>query len=240
MPRRGRLTLPGVPLHLIQQGNNRQAIFFEEADYRHFFELLHGGARRTDAQVHAFVLMTNHFHLLVTTATPDGAGKLMKLVGQSYVQFVNRKYGRTGSLWEARFRSCLVQEESNLHACQRYIELNPVRAQMVLHPAAYPWSSYRANALGEVDELIEPHMVYEGLGLSLKERCTAYQELFSADLDPELVSRIRCATNGNFALGNEAFAKEISATLGRRADRGKPGPPRKPTEPGNQPKPPIG
>lgn len=227
MPRRSRLTLSDVPLHVIQRGNNRQALFFEAADYRFFLDLLVESARKNEVRIHAYVLMTNHLHLLLSAHHPDAPGKTMKLVGQRYVQFVNRKYRRTGSLWEGRFRSCPVQEELYLLACQRYIELNPVRARMVTSPEAYPWSSYRANALGE-EGLVENHPVYLDLGASPEARQAAYRELFSRELDPEMVNRLREATNGNFALGNKFFAGQISTVLGRRAERGTPGRPRKP------------
>lgn len=149
MPRRARLLLPGVPLHIIQRGNNRQACFFGDDDYGFYLDWLTEHARKTGCKVHAYVLMTNHVHLLLSSSKPEGAGALMKALGQRYVQYVNRTYHRSGTLWEGRFRSCLVQEEAYLLACQCYIELNPVRAGMVRRPGDYRWSSYRANGLGE-------------------------------------------------------------------------------------------
>lgn len=137
MPRRPRLALPNVPLHIIQRGNNRQACFYAEEDYRIYLDWLREYADKTDCHVHAYVLMTNHVHLLISAARPDSPGGLMKALGQRYVQYVNRAYRRSGTLWEGRFRSCLAQEDRYLLACQRYIELNPVRANMVEHPAEY-------------------------------------------------------------------------------------------------------
>lgn len=154
----------------------------------------------------------------------------MKALGQRYVQYVNRTYRRSGTLWEGRFRSCPIQEEAYLLACQRYIELNPVRADMVAHPAEYRWSSYRANAQGEADALLQPHPLYVALGLGAHERLAAYRELFRFQLDPGLVDDIRRATNGNFALGNERFSAEVSAMLGRRVVPGMSGRPRKATK----------
>ena len=175
---------------------------------------------------HAYVLMTNHVHLLVSSGEADGVGAMMKSLGQRYVQYVNRSYRRSGSLWEGRYRSCLTQEEDYLLACQRYIELNPVRAGMVVHPAEYRWSSYRANAQGEESPLIVPHSLYLALGANPEGRQAAYRELFRYHLEPGLVDAIRRATNGNFALGNERFGEQIASALGRRAQPGRSGRPK--------------
>lgn len=155
----------------------------------------------------------------------------MKALGQRYVQYVNRTYRRSGTLWEGRFRSCLTQEETYLLACQRYIELNPVRADMVAHPAEYRWSSYRANAQGEADALLKAHLLYDALGADAPSRQEAYRELFRYELEPGLVDEIRRATNGNYALGNDGFAAQVTAALGRRATPGKSGRPRRMQEP---------
>jgi putative transposase len=227
MPRRARLTLPGVPLHLIQRGNNRQACFFTDEDYRFYLDWLAEHADKNGCRVHAYVLMTNHVHLLISADRADASGALMKALGQRYVQYVNRVYRRSGTLWEGRFRSCPFQEEAYLLACQRYIELNPVRAGMVEHPGEYRWSSYRANAQGEDNPLIRQHLLYAGLALEAASRQAAYRELFRHELEPALVDQIRRATNGNFALGNERFATDAAATLGRRVLPGRPGRPKK-------------
>ena len=149
----------------------------------------------------------------------------MKMLGQRYVQYVNRTYRRSGTLWEGRFRSCLLQEEGYLLECHRYIELNPVRAAMVEHPADYSWSSYRANAQGEASVFLKPHSLYAALGRDAVERLAAYRELFRYQLDPGLVDQVRSATNGNYVLGNERFCLEMAAALGRRVTRGKAGRP---------------
>ena len=164
MPRRARLSLSHVPLHIIQRGNNRQACFFADENYRFYLDWLARHADKTGCRVHAYVLMTNHVHLLISTERAEAPGALMKGLGQRYVQYVNRTYHRSGTLWEGRFRSCLTQEEDYLLACQRYIELNPVRAGMVEHPAEYRWSSYRANAQGEADALLKPHPLIRSVG----------------------------------------------------------------------------
>jgi putative transposase len=227
MPRRSRLILPGVPLHLIQRGNNRQVCFFSDKDYQIYLGWLAEYAGKTGCQIHAYVLMTNHVHLLVSAAQPAAVGTLMKALGQRYVQYVNRVYQRSGTLWEGRFRSCPIQEEAYLLACQRYIEMNPVRARMVTHPVEYRWSSYHANAQGEAETLIQPHGIYDGLGLDVPLRQAAYRELFNTVLEPTLVNEIRKATNGNFLLGDELFAAHVAASLGRRVQPGKSGRPLK-------------
>ncbi|MBA3032162.1 MAG: transposase [Gammaproteobacteria bacterium] len=227
MPRRPRLALPGYPLHLIQRGNNRQPCFFADEDYLRYLEWLAEYADKTGCRVHAYVLMTNHVHLLLSADRGDAPGALMKALGQRYVQYVNRVYRRSGTLWEGRFRSCLTQEETYLLSCQRYIELNPVRADMVAHPADYRWSSYRVNAQGEVNSLVRPHAIYESLGPDSASRQAAYRELFRFELEPGLVDEIRRATHGNFALGHADFAAQIADTLGRRVTPGSSGRPRK-------------
>lgn len=231
MPRRARISLPNVPLHLIQRGNNHQACFFSDEDYRFYLDWLAEYAEKAGCRIHAYVLMTNHVHLLVSAERGLAPGEMMKALGQRYVQYVNRVYRRSGSLWEGRYRSCPTQAETHLLACQRYIELNPVRACMVEHPADYRWSSYRANAQGEESPLIRPHDLYLSLGLDGLSRQAAYRELFRHALEPGLVDEIRRATNGNFALGSELFGEQIAAVLGRRVTPGKSGRPRKRAEP---------
>lgn len=225
MPRRLRLTLAGVAVHLIQRGNNRGACFFGNEDYARYLDYLVEFAPRFGCAVHAFVLMTNHAHLLLTPQQADGASELMQRLGQHYVQYVNRSYRRSGTLWEGRFRSCLAQSEDYVLACYRYIELNPVRAGMVRHPADYRWSSYRVNGQGTPCCLIVPHEEYQRLGRNTADRCEAYRALLGTQLDQKVVTEIREATNGNIALGNERFRAEIEAALGRRARRGVPGRP---------------
>ncbi|MDH1265029.1 transposase [Pseudomonas sp. GD03944] len=155
--------------------------------------------------------MTNHVHLLVTPERPDSAGLMMKGLGQRYVQYVNRTYRRSGTLWEGRFRSCLMQEEAYVLACYRYIEMNPIRAGMVEHPAEYRWSSYRINAQGERSVLCCAHPLYQALSRDEGLRAEAYRELFRYQLDPGLVDQIRAATNGNYALGSpEVFCRSGS------------------------------
>lgn len=219
--------MPGTPLHIIQRGNNRQACFFCDEDYWFYLDWLENYAQSTECSIHAYVLMTNHVHLLVTPKHLRSAGNLMKLLGQRYVQYVNRTYKRSGTLWEGRFRSSIIQQEEYLFTCQRYIEMNPVRAEIVNHPGTYRWSSYRINGQGEKSKLITPHNLYHQLGKTGDERERAYREFFRKEIEAGEIDKIRRATNGNFALGNNRFYEEISKVLGRRVSPGKAGRPRK-------------
>lgn len=226
MPRLPRLKLPNTPLHIIQRGNNRSLCFGSDEDYHFYLDHLAEISAKVGVAVHSYVLMTNHVHLLVTPQDVDGASQLMKRLGQRYVQYFNRAYRRTGTLWEGRFRSCVVGEEDYFLGCHRYIEMNPVRAGMVSHPGEYRWSSYGTNAQGEGGTLIRPHSNYLGLGLNDEERQEAYRALFRYELDPGLVDEIRRITHGGLVLGSERFAKEVALLAGRRTQRGMAGRPR--------------
>lgn len=226
MPRRPRLVLPGTPLHLIQRGNNRDACFYADADYSFYLDWLEQYAEKYHCYVHAYVLMTNHVHLLITPQYDNSAGLMMKHLGQRYVQYINRTYRRSGTLWQGRYRSCITQNENYVLHCYRYIELNPVRANMVAHPAEYRWSSYRTNAQGEPSSLIRPHDQYSSLSPDDEHRLLCYRELFRHHLDGSLVDEIRSATNGNFALGSDRFKAQVSAALNRRVTPGARGRPR--------------
>lgn len=233
MPRRARLRIPKIPLHLVQRGNNRATCFYSEKDYTLYLYLLEELARKFDCALHAYVLMTNHVHLLLTARQPDGPSLLMKHLGQRYVQYVNRHYYRSGTLWEGRFRSSIVQERGYLLRCYRYIEMNPVRAGMVKHPRDYQWSSYRANMGLLASRLVAPHEEYLALGRHEEERHAAYRALFPTELDPVDLDEIRSALNGGFAYGNDRFKADVAAMLGRRVEPGVPGRPRKGRGPTN-------
>lgn len=225
MPRRARLSVPGIPWHIIQRGNNRSPCFYAEDDYGLYLHYLGELSEKFGCAVHAYVLMTNHVHLLLTPEREDSAALLMKHLGQRYVQSINRTYQRSGTLWEGRFRSCLTQSEGYVLACYRYIELNPVRASMVRHSREYRWSSYRANAEGKPNTLIAPHDMYQRLGRSATSRQEAYRGLFKTHMDDTVLDEIRGATNGNYVLGTERFQEEIGMMLGRRVVKGKAGRP---------------
>jgi putative transposase len=223
MPRRLRVQPLGYPLHIIKRGNNRQACFYADEDYQLFLHHLGELAARFKCEIHAYVLMTNHVHLLVTPQMGRGASLLMKLLGQRYVQYVNRTYRRSGTLWDGRFRSSLVQTERYLLGCYRYIELNPVRAGMVRDPLEYRWSSYAANALGKPVTWITPHGEYLALGRDDERRQAAYRGLFEGELDQGLLREIRTSTHGGYAIGNDRFRKDIELALGLRATPRGPG-----------------
>ncbi len=221
-------------MHAIVRGIDRAAIFFAEADYRAFLAALAELAASASVRVHAYALMTNHVHLLLTPATTRGPAMFMKGLGQRYVQYVNRAYTRTGTLFEGRFRSSVIEADSYLLACQRYIELNPVRAHMAPTPEAYPWSSYRCNALGTTDPVIAPHPLYLDLAEGDEARRSRYRNLFAEEIREGELAALRDATNGGFALGSDRFQRQIAAMVGRRTWPGKSGRPKKEAPDGNQ------
>ena len=225
MPRHARLSLPGIPWHIIQRGNNRSACFYADDDYHIYLETLKQLAGKYGCLIHAYVLMTNHVHLLLTPEKKESASLMMKHLGQRYVQYINRRYGRSGTLWEGRFRSCLTQDDTYVLACYRYIELNPLRAGMVTHPRDYPWSSYRVNAEGLQSEIISPNAKFLNLASSDVLCRKAYRELFKTHMDAALIDDIRTSTNGNFVLGDDRFKNEIADILERRVVPGKAGRP---------------
>ena len=225
MPRRPRIKLAGMPQHLVQRGVNRSPCFFAEEDYHCYLHWLKEAAAKWRCAIHAYVLMTNHVHLLLTPSDVHGPAKLMQSVGRRYVQYVNRHYRRTGTLWEGRFKSSAVQAETYLMLCQRYIELNPVRAGMVNDPGQYRWSSYRSNGLGQDDGLITTHPVYLAQGLESDARRAAYRALFRSELDEAALDDIRLAISRSQPLGSSRFAAEVCAAAGVRrahARRGRP------------------
>ncbi|QJR15812.1 transposase [Usitatibacter palustris] len=196
MPRTARPVASGIPLHIVHRGHNRVACFRAPDEYSAYLALLGKAASLSQCRVHAYVLMTNHVHLLVTPSDAGSAAALMKTVAQRFAQASNARYKRTGALWEGRFYSGLVLRDSQFLACHRYIELNPVRAGMVGHPAAYEWSSYRINAEGQQSSLVEPHETYLRLAHDPAERLTAYRELFSTELSPADLEAIRRGPRG--------------------------------------------
>jgi putative transposase len=228
MPRRPRLHLPGLPQHIVQRGHNREACFFAEDDYHCYRHWLGEALKDTGCHLHAYVLMTNHVHLLLTPPDAAAVAKLMISLGRRYVQYINKTWRRTGTLWDSRYKSSLVQEEDYLLLCQRYIELNPVRAAMVDDPAHYRWSSYRANGLGQTDVLLSPHECYLGLGQDAAPRLAAYRALFRPQLDDEAIGDIRLALDQGQPLGDSRFLARIEQATGQRREAKPRGRPRKP------------
>ena len=225
MPRLPRLELPGMPLHVTQRGINKGAIFLDAEDRYHFRRLLRRALRDHGIALHAFVLMDNHFHLLLT---PDAVGTLsraMGWVGQSYVQAFNLRHKRCGALWQGRFKSCLVQSERYLLTVMRYIELNPVRAAMVNTPEDYRWSSVHTHLARACDPLITPHPLYLAMGHDQTERVLAYKQWLDAGIAPEDLQHLRAYASQERALGDERFQRMVETTLGRSATyrpRGRP------------------
>lgn len=205
MARQQRFVLPGYPQHVIQRGSNDHSIFGAEADQRFYLSVLRESAVRYRCLVHAYVLMRNHVHLLVTPMGEDGIGRLMQSLGRRYAHHFNRRYGRTGTLWEGRYRATILDCDEYLLRCYRYVELNPVRAGMAAYAGDYRWSSYAYNAHGDPDILIEPHPVYLLLGRSREERIHVYRDLFRVPIDPHDLDEIRDATNKARVLGDDRF-----------------------------------
>lgn len=227
MPRRARLILPHVPLHVTQRGVNRAAIFIDDEDRHHYRRLLRDACTRNAIFVHAFVLMDNHVHLLLTASEPERLAVAMRAVGQSYVQFFNTRHRRTGTLWQGRFKSCMVDSDRYALMVCRYIELNPVRAAMVALPEEYRWSSVHTHLGKARDPLITPHAAYQALGATPDERASAYGKLLRSGIDEDDVSRIRDYIAQERALGCPRFQGMVEKALGRPAEtrpRGRPWP----------------
>ena len=213
MARLPRLYMQGCPQHIIQRGNNRQACFFAEEDYIFYLDKLLKSSEKYKVAIHAFVLMTNHVHLLATPREASSISLMMQSVGRSYVGYVNHTYERTGTLWEGRYKSTLVNSEQYLLTVSRYIELNPVRAVMVEHAAEYPWSSYQSNAVGKEIKLITPHPLYLQLGAVPSQRQERYRSLFDGHMPAHTLDEIRDATNKGWVLGNNQFQQQVELAL---------------------------
>ena len=230
MPRQPRYPLVGIPQYVIQRGNNRQATFFTEKDYPQYLECLKKAGTSLGCLVHAYVLMTNQVHLLMSPLRLNAIAKVMQSVGRCYVRYVNDSYRRTGTLWEGRYKACPIDPEQYLLTCYRYIELNPVRANIVTCPGAYRWSSYGFHADGRADPLISDHTQYLALGRTNSERHAAYRQLFCAHLDEAILSTIRLTIDQCLVLGSERFKDQIEQTLVRKVRPGKAGRPKKETQ----------
>jgi putative transposase len=207
--------MTGVPLHLVQRGNNRTATFRDSEDFEVYRETMYEASRHFGCAIHAYVLMGNHVHLLVSPEDDRSPSRMMQAIGQWYVPYFNKRYGRTGTLWEGRYWSSIIQAERYLLTCSRYIELNPVRAGIAEHPTYYRWSSYRHNADGDSHALITSHAVYESLGLTPSERRAAYRALFEGPLEAAAVDEIRHASRVGSFLGDETFRERIERALER-------------------------
>lgn len=229
MSRRPRLSIAGAPLHIIQRGINRNACFFKKEDYLFYLKILHEQSVKQGCAIHAYVLMPNHIHLLLTPRKKNSASLLMKYLGQFYTQYINKTYQRRGTLWEGRFRSCMLDESDYILLCSRYIELNPVRVGIVSNPEEYRWSSYHANGSGKKNPLLTLHESYRRLGSTIAECQESYRNQFQEKIEENMLKQIRFATNGNYVLGGERFKSDLEKILPCRVRPGRAGRPKKTT-----------
>jgi putative transposase len=222
MPRHARFVLPRVPLHIVHRGNNRQKCFWEDVDRRVYLRLLETHAAMTSCDVHSFVFMPNHVHILITPEDADSPARMMKGLAQNYSQYANRRHRRTGSLWEGRFWSGMVGDGDYVMRCQRYIELNPVRAGLVTAPGSYDWSSFRSNVgLAKELEFLTPHPLFLRLSSNEQERRIHYMEFVAMGSPDGELEEIRAAVKGGFPWGDSAFLQRVEDEFGSRAVRGR-------------------
>lgn len=215
MPRQPRLEVVGMPHHIVQRGVDRQVVFFDHRCHLEYLHLLSVYASHLEVSVHSWCLMTNHVHLLLTPSIPGTLSRLMQNLNRIYVQRINTRFARTGHLWAGRFKASVVDSDSYLLSCMRYIELNPVRARMVGHPQDYPWSSWHANVGERQSRLVNPHPEYIALGATPKERQEHYRAWVLQDQAESITTELRNATQQNAAFGSPRFAQQIERMLGR-------------------------
>ena len=210
MPRPARLCVPGIPFHVVHRGNDRKPTFFAQSDYQAYLDLLVRACERYQTTVHAYVLMTNHVHLLMTSALAQGISRTMQFLGSNYVRRINEQYERTGTLWEGRFRSSPVDTEFYCLACYRYIELNPVRAGIVEAPEDYRWSSHLENIGKRTPSIVEPHPCFLALSNSRVERTDRYRALVRLQLPKIAIESIRLGTKNGAPVGSDDFKKRLT------------------------------
>jgi putative transposase len=221
------LTIPGYPHHIIQRGNNRQPIFAGNADYESLLSMLEENAHKHGVAIHSYVLMRNHFHLLATPGTAQAIPQMMQAVGRRYVRYFNQRQGRTGTLWEGRYKSTLIQTERYLLACMTYIDLNPVRAGLVGDPGDYPWSSHGHYVGRRHDRLITPHPLYWELGNTPFARDAAYADLVRSGITAEQQQALTDSALRGWALGEADYVADLQKRTTRRVSKtraGRPGP----------------
>jgi putative transposase len=216
MPRKPRFYQPGLPVHVFQRGHNKEPVFFENKDYWVYLRFLKESAETCGCLIHAYVLMTNHVHLLVTPETSTAISSLFQSVGRHFVPYINKTYQLRGSLWEGRHKGNIIESEAYLLSCMRYIEMNPVRAGMVDHPAKYRWSSYAANAQGVDNAIIKVHEQYLVLGKTPEARQAGYRGFFEIKTDDNELEIIRASLYSGTPLGHDRFKKMIEVMTGRK------------------------
>ena len=219
MARLPRLTLAGYPHHVIQRGNNRQSIFSSAGDYTHLLALMLESASRFEVAVHAYVLMGNHFHLLATPLTDTSLPLMMQALGRDYVRYFNRLQSRSGTLWEGRYRSTLIQADRYLLPCMAYIDLNPVRAGLVAEAKDYPWSSHGRYAGLRADRLITPHPLFWALANTPFGREAAYADMVRSGVSASQQAALTTSVLSGWALGNEEFVADLQKKTARRVQK---------------------
>lgn len=217
MARMPRIVLPGQPQLISQRGQPSQVIFRSGPDYRFYLDSLDTAAQRYGGDVHAYVLMADHVQLLITPHAEDSIARILQQVGRSFARYLNAAYQRSGGLWDGRYKATIIDSEQYLLACYRYVELDPVRGRRAARPDEYPWSSYRAHALGEPDALVRDHPLYQALGPTPAARSEAYRASFHVRLDEPSMAAIQTASVSGGVLGSERFKAELMATLERRS-----------------------
>jgi len=225
MPRPRRLEPAGIALHVIQRGNNRGSCFFGDIDRRFYLKCLAEYAERRGCAVHAYALMTNHVHMLVTPVEEGGVSLMLQDIGRRYVRVINEARERTGTLWEGRFKSNLIDSDTYLFACHRYIELNPVRAGMAVSPEDYAWTSHAHYTNSKPNRLISEHPVYVALGPTAESRRLEFLKLFDVPFEEQALMKLRNSVNKGWALGSDDFLDRMEIALGRSvrpARRGRP------------------
>ena len=219
MARLPRYSIINQPQHIILQGRVGQTVFHQGQDYQYFHDCLDAAAYNYRLKVHAYVLMPDHVHVLATPGNTDSVARVVQSIGRNYVQYFNECYGGSGTLWEGRYRATVIDSKDYLLTCSRYIELNPVRNQLVDKPKDYQWSSYAHNALAQSDEMISAAREYQNLGDSARERARTYRKLFQQKLSAEQAQEITDATIKGWVLGDSRFARKIEKLSGRRASQ---------------------
>ena len=223
MPRQPRIVIPDQPLHIMHRGNNRQDVFLCFEGRQRFLEDLAVSLKKNSCSLHAYVLMTNHFHLLLSPPSGEALSRLMQSIGRRYVRYFNAEYNRSGTLWEGRFKSSVIDSEAYLLTCYRYIEENPVRAGLVEIPEDYRWSSYHHNALGKEDKLITEHGLYKKISRIGSEGRGGYRELFTSPLHKSKIELVSKCVEKDEVLGEDRFHGRIEAETGFKTRRGKHG-----------------
>lgn len=225
MPRKQRFYIPGIPAHVMQRGHNRNPIFFNDLDYLEYLKILKKVVDKYECQIHAYMLMTNHVHLLLTPSTSKSISLLFQSLGRMYVSYINTKYQRSGTLWEGRHKGNVVESDSYFLTCMKYIELNPVRAHMVECPSDCPWSSYSSNGKGKYNVILTEHEVYSRLADNQSDRLKAYNDLFDIKLNSQVLSDLENSIQSGTPLGSDSFMKNIEETLSCHVGYIKPGRP---------------